>query len=301
MTSPLVSIGMPVFNDKLFIRKALDSLLSQSHTNFELILSDDCSTDGSAAICKEYAARDSRIQYIRQEFNIGISRNMKFLLNIAKGKYFMWAANDDMWHPDFIQTLMVGLETNPDAVIAFCPVVDIDEDDNFLTEPTGRKTDYSGKDAPTRIKKLISIFDDACGYGLFVREMILDVEFPVWWSVNRGRAFNNIYPTICYYLAKGNYILCGDKPLWFNRIKNPGHIHHKVPYPGSFIKGYGAFVLWKFNVVFNSIKQISVASTSYNTALHVTPHMVWNWFVQPSREAFVARYKSFRQGRMKFW
>lgn len=297
---PLVSIGMPVFNDKLFIRKALDSLLAQSHANFELILSDDCSSDGSAEICKEYAARDSRIEYIRQEQNIGISRNMKFLLNKARGKYFMWAANDDMWHHDFIQVLLNGLTANPEAVIAFCPVVNIDEDDQLLSDPEGKRTDYSGKTAAGRIHKLIHLFDDACGYGLFVREEILGVEFPVWWWVNKGRAFNNIYPTICYYLAKGNYVLCGDNPLWLNRIKNPGHIHHKVPYPGSFVKGYGAFVLWKFNVVFNSLKQITKARNLYPAVL-VSPKMMWEWFLKPSKDAFFAKYKPLKEGRISFW
>src|SRR5690349_8401620 len=123
----VLSIGMPVFNDKAFLPAALDSLLNQSFKNFELIISDDQSTDGSAEICKNYATRDRRIKYIRQPANIGISANMKFLLTASTGKYFMWAANDDYWHPDFIAELLKGLEKDPNTIAAFCPYLYVNE------------------------------------------------------------------------------------------------------------------------------------------------------------------------------
>ena len=82
-TNILVSFGMPVFNDLDYLPVALDALLAQSHDNFELIISDDCSTDGSEQVCREYAKKDPRIRYIRQTTNLGISRNLEFLLKEA--------------------------------------------------------------------------------------------------------------------------------------------------------------------------------------------------------------------------
>ena len=79
MEKPLISIGMPVFNDRDFIERSIQSLLNQTFCNFELIISDDCSTDGSQDICLWYANLDSRIKYIRHAKNIGISNNIKFV------------------------------------------------------------------------------------------------------------------------------------------------------------------------------------------------------------------------------
>ena len=96
VTIPSVSIGMPVYNGETYIREALDSLLQQTFTDFELIISDNASTDGTGVICKEYAFGDSRIRYIRQATNLGAVGNFEFVLNEARGEYFMWAAHDDL-------------------------------------------------------------------------------------------------------------------------------------------------------------------------------------------------------------
>lgn len=116
--SPKVSIGMPVYNGEPFIREALDSLLAQTFTDFELIISDNASTDGTEAICREYAAKDARIQYVRQAANRGSTANFQFVLDEALGEYFMWAAADDEWLPKFIETTVNCLQTDESASMA---------------------------------------------------------------------------------------------------------------------------------------------------------------------------------------
>jgi len=111
--SKTITIGMPVYNDVNFIEKSLESILNQTHQNFELIISDDGATDGSDLVCKKYAAKDPRIIYIRQPKNLGISKNMEFLYSQATKKYFMWAGDDDLLAPAFIETLINSLERNP--------------------------------------------------------------------------------------------------------------------------------------------------------------------------------------------
>jgi glycosyltransferase involved in cell wall biosynthesis len=118
--APKVTIGMPVYNGEPFIREALDSLLAQTFKEFELIISDNCSTDGTESICKDYEARDHRVRCIRQPENRGPDHNFIFVLNEARGEYFMWAAHDDVWHPHFLQELVEALDNNRDAVLAFC-------------------------------------------------------------------------------------------------------------------------------------------------------------------------------------
>jgi glycosyltransferase involved in cell wall biosynthesis len=106
---PLVSIGMPVFNGEKYICEALDSLLAQSFMDFELILSDNNSTDRTQDICIDYAKKDKRIRYIRQMENIGPSKNFLFVFNQSVGDYFMWAAGDDVWDKNWIQELIAEI------------------------------------------------------------------------------------------------------------------------------------------------------------------------------------------------
>ena len=119
---PAVSIGMPVYNGEKSIREALDSLLAQTFTDFELIISDNASTDATESICREYAARDSRINYVRQKENIGGCANFQFVLDKAHGRYFMWAAADDVRSTDFIKKNYYFLEKNSDFVASTSPV-----------------------------------------------------------------------------------------------------------------------------------------------------------------------------------
>lgn len=102
--TPLVSIGLPVCNGEPHLRKALESLLAQDYVNIELIISDNASTDGTAAICAGYAARDARVRYHRNPLNLGPTANFNRVLALASGEYFMWAAHDDHWAPDYVRS-----------------------------------------------------------------------------------------------------------------------------------------------------------------------------------------------------
>ncbi|MDT8375599.1 MAG: glycosyltransferase family A protein [Mariprofundaceae bacterium] len=119
--APKVGIGMPVFNGEQFISSALDSILGQSFADFELIISDNASTDGTERICREYAARDRRIRYLRQPANIGAAANFKAVLDEACSEYFMWAACDDVRSPDFIEVNLNFLTLNPEYVASTSP------------------------------------------------------------------------------------------------------------------------------------------------------------------------------------
>ncbi len=116
---PLVSIGLPVLNGARLLEGALHSLLTQDYEPLELIISDNASTDSTPDICRRWAERDSRIQYFRQERTVDPVTNFNSTLHRARGEYFMWAAHDDLWEPEFIPTLAALLQTHADAVLAF--------------------------------------------------------------------------------------------------------------------------------------------------------------------------------------
>ena len=117
MTSnPKLTIGMPVYNGELFIKKAIKSILDQTFTDFELIISNNSSTDSTEKICQDFIDKDNRIQIHTQKKNIGIHRNFNFLLSKAKGEYFAWAAVDDYLDNDFMEKNLKILESDKSVV-----------------------------------------------------------------------------------------------------------------------------------------------------------------------------------------
>lgn len=116
--SPRVSIGLPVFNGEKEIARALDSLLAQTWRDFELIISDNASSDRTADVCRRYTEIDPRIRYVRQRLNVGPMANFDCLLRAARGEYFMWAAHDDQWDPRFVQAALDGFSSGGDSVVA---------------------------------------------------------------------------------------------------------------------------------------------------------------------------------------
>ena len=96
---PTVSIGMPVYNGVPFLNEALDSILAQTYRDFELVISDNASTDETESICRAYAASDPRIRYYRQQENLGAMPNFNRVCELSRGQYFKWAACDDVCSP----------------------------------------------------------------------------------------------------------------------------------------------------------------------------------------------------------
>lgn len=122
----LVTLGIPVFNGETFLEPALDSLLSQDWADIEIVISDNASTDATAEICQEYARRDGRIRYHRQQVNVGAPRNFRTVLDLARGEYFSWAAHDDMRHPSHTRRCMERLLNAEDGVLAYTLASSID-------------------------------------------------------------------------------------------------------------------------------------------------------------------------------
>jgi glycosyltransferase involved in cell wall biosynthesis len=123
-----------VYNGERFLRRALDSLLSQTFTDFELVLSDNGSTDDTPLICAEFAARDTRIRYYRADRNMGAGWNTRRVMSLASGKYFKLAAHDDRCEPTFLERCVEALESDPGVVVAYSKTRVVDEDGRFLED-----------------------------------------------------------------------------------------------------------------------------------------------------------------------
>ena len=111
-----VSIGMPVFNGEHYVEKAVRSLQAQTFRDFQLLISDDGSTDQTVAICQRLAEADKRLRVVRQGRHLGMMANFRYVLDEARAPLFMWAAQDDLWHPTYIEVTRALLDADPLAV-----------------------------------------------------------------------------------------------------------------------------------------------------------------------------------------
>ena len=119
--------GFFVYNGEHFLERSVSSILNQSFSNFELVISDNCSTDRSEEICQSFAAADPRIRYFRNQTNMGAGWNSRRVLELAEGKYFKWAAHDDMCEPQFLELCLAALESDPEIVLACTAMRVVDE------------------------------------------------------------------------------------------------------------------------------------------------------------------------------
>jgi glycosyltransferase involved in cell wall biosynthesis len=119
ITVPRLSIGLPVYNGEQFLAQTLDSILSQSFTDFEVVVSDNCSTDGTPAICERFAAADPRIRYYRNAANLGAPANYNAAFHRSSGELFKWSSSSDICGPGLLEHCVAALDADPGAVLAF--------------------------------------------------------------------------------------------------------------------------------------------------------------------------------------
>ena len=204
---PKVSIGMPVYNGEPFIREAMISLLAQTYADFELIISDNGSTDSTQVICKEFAAKDARIRYVRQTENRGPVANFQFVLDESVGEYFMWCAVDDKRDQTFLEQSIEILNNSLDcvSVLSHYEIFDINNG-NILEKIT--PSSIGSNSSFLRIKRSIEDLVPSLIYGIHRRSVIVDIPLdPFDWSdvlfvsrlVSKGKYF--IIPKVLYWVG----------------------------------------------------------------------------------------------------
>jgi glycosyltransferase involved in cell wall biosynthesis len=175
-----VTIGLPVFNGADYISYAIDSILSQSFGDFELYISDNASADGTDEICRDFARRDRRIRYLRQPQNVGAAANYNLLFGQGTGRYFKWAAHDDVIHPRFLEAATDALEEHSQVVVASPASQLIDECGQILpfSPERGGVVDRSGVCWPRLPEKNddLTASDPALRFEAVLLKMVMCVE-----------------------------------------------------------------------------------------------------------------------------
>jgi glycosyltransferase involved in cell wall biosynthesis len=153
-SKPFVSIGMPVYNEERYLERALRSLLSQSFENFELIVSDNASTDRTGEICLTYAAKDPRVRYSRMETNLGSCANFNRVFQLSNSPYFFWASGHDTRHETFIARCIEILEEDPSVVLCY-PAARWLESDSHLGDVIAGHVETRGMSQVSRFRTVL--------------------------------------------------------------------------------------------------------------------------------------------------
>jgi|GEM_PF-2070794 len=187
MREPLVTIALPVFNGEDFLEQALCSLLSQDYRNLELLILDNCSTDKTEQICRSYAEADRRIRYHKHSVNLGWLENFNSAVYYARGEYFMYAAHDDLWEPNYLSELLKILQQDAAIGLAFTRLDFIDESGRIFKN-AAHPPDLKGAYSLFRnfLNYLMRFHYDYIVYGLY-RSSMIKQTLPFHWVGGKTR------------------------------------------------------------------------------------------------------------------
>ncbi len=124
--APMLTIGIPVYNGARYVREAIEASLAQTDVDLEVVVADNASTDATAEICRDLAARDPRVRYVHFDEHLGVAGSYSRTFGLCTSEYFKWAASDDLFHPTFAANALTGLRSRPDAVLCYSEAAVLD-------------------------------------------------------------------------------------------------------------------------------------------------------------------------------
>lgn len=190
---PRLSIGLPVFNGEDYVEQAIDSILSQTYTDFEFVISDNASTDRTEEICRSYAAKDPRIKYFRNPKNIGATQNWYRVLDLASGEYFASVAHDDLYARDYMEKCISVLDQDSSIIVCYSKTSIIDQqgcplEDDRILKMLSAKIDTVSASPSTRLYNVLAV-DYLCIqlYGVMRTQTLRDTKvFAGYYSCDRN-------------------------------------------------------------------------------------------------------------------
>jgi glycosyltransferase involved in cell wall biosynthesis len=213
---PLVTVGMPSYNRPELLKRSLGLIRAQSYQNLDIIVSDNASPDPRVSeLVLAEAEVDPRVRYIRQDTNIGPSGNFIFVLRQAKGSFFMWAADDDEWHPSFIEKLLTPLLQNPKSGLSFCDF-DVRYPDGSLCGDYGSFSlaykEFLHVEGVSRVARY-ALQPPERGkanliYGLFRREALIDASVSKFFN---SKAWGADMLFVCDVLSRWSFNLVEER------------------------------------------------------------------------------------------
>jgi glycosyltransferase involved in cell wall biosynthesis len=201
---------MPAYNAEAWLASALESLQKQTFDDFELIVSDNASTDGTVQIAQAFAKNDSRIRVLRHDRNVGANGNYRAVLMAANADLFKWAAVNDLCAPRFLELCVDALDKDMDAVLAY-PRTLLFEDSESDAVGYEHDFDLASNDRAERFEKLLAVMRLNNAMNGVVRRRVLLRALPL------GNFRNADILLMCELALLGRYVLV-DEPLFYRRM-----------------------------------------------------------------------------------
>ena len=248
---PRLSIGLPVYNGERFIRDSIESILSQTFSDFELIISDNGSTDGTESICRMYSTMDKRVRYMRFNHNHGAARNFNVVFSSSTGEFFKWASCDDICGQDYFSECVTALERDSSVVLAFPRTIIISETGDVIG-PENSILNASSPVPSERFKQLI-LSKHAC-FQVFgvARRSALEKTFLIGGYSGSDRVL------LAELSLHGRFMEI-DKPL-FMRRSHPGASCRLYPDPRERTAWFDTSRAGKLNMpVWRMLKEYTLA------------------------------------------
>ena len=212
---PIVSIGVPVYNAEKYLRASLDSLLAQTFRDFEIVISDNGSTDATLEICREYAERDPRVRYVHNDVNRGLVWNHLRVQDLARGRFFMFGPQDDWFAPEYVEHCVAALEADPGVSYVYSQALVMDESGARIGREITRQR-VSDPSPSTRFWDFLVVKGGINFYGM----ARLDLR----------RRIGRWKP-----LPRGERILIAELALWGRFEVLPGDLYFRRIHPDQFV------------------------------------------------------------------
>lgn len=279
---PLVTVGIPTYNRSRILPRAIKSILNQTYKNIEIIISDNCSTDKTASICKSYANSNKHIRYFHQSSNYGYLFNYLFVLRLAKGKYFMWASDDDFRNPTYIKDVVDLLESDRDAVLGVTDAIHFNSKSKHLLKLPFRRWEDSF-DA-TKSFLINPQVVSPMFYGIFKTSTLRSVGIHT--DIRPMYNGSSDILTIVQVLLRGNLAYI-SKPLI--HIKDSAHYHDKFDLMKSHvftpdillsIKRYLTYPIMFFLDFLYSIRYIFISRHSFQRKIILSIMTLRRWITE---------------------
>lgn len=275
--TPLVTVGIPTYNRPQGLARTLECILNQSYKHLEIIVSDNCSTDAAVLpILEKYALLDKRVAFYVQEKNLSIVPNFQFLLDRARGEYFMWAADDDFWDPNFIEVCIRGMLANSDVVLSMTDLKIVGADGKAT--PSKLNRGFMQNSLLARNFNFVKSTGETKYYfcGLYKTALVKNIPFDNSWGGDHLFIFEALSKGKFLYLPGESdfYYYRGGSSTNMDRVRKAFNIKRKFYFFEAYILKYTTYQFTFRHL--SSLKKI---------ALFIT-----NWFGLICNEDFILYY-----------
>ncbi|MGD9638582.1 MAG: glycosyltransferase family 2 protein [Alphaproteobacteria bacterium] len=265
-----VTVGLPVYNGDKYLDKALESLCCQSFDDFEILISDNASTDKTPDIISKWQEQSSKIKYFRQNENLGMVGNFDWVFNNASSPFFILAAHDDLWSKDYVKELYETMVSNDGCLLAVPKVIKTNPDgsENLVTPFNDRIDEYKGT---KRVKKLLRWAQSGWVYGIFNKEELIKANKA---TKVYGFAWGNEFITMLPFLLSGK-VFGNNNAIYYQRQTGLSEDRYKPKNLKEQYKLYKSFLRESLNILKTSKHSAIAKARLFFAILKYTDKHAW--------------------------